>query len=174
MSTIDRLRTLFSSLKAWGVHPQRLLIASSGVKSDQPYSPLLYLLPFLGPWTANTMPEGTLEAWSRFVAGLNEEEVISLRGRHLMREPLPAIPTDVNPVVEWDRVLLMTPRQRRENGIGEFTPDQILADAQRLLFEPQGTSLRKLCDTLRDKGASSFTSDEEATLQAIQVKLRVI
>ena len=166
---IDRLRALFKELKGLGAQPQRLLIASSGVKSDQPYSPLLYVLPFLGPWSANTMPEGTLEALSRFTAGLSDAEAAALKKRNLMREPLPAIPTQAK---EWDKALLMTAQERKDNGVAEVTPDRILREVQDLVLRPQGTSLRQICDTLRDKGAASFTADEQATLQAIQTKLQ--
>ena len=170
LATVDRLRGLYGELKKFAAHPQRLLIASSGVKSDQPYSPLLYVLPFLGPWCANTLPEGTLEAFSRFVSQLSDEEVASLKNRNLMHEPMPALPTDHT----WDRAVLMTPAQRRADGIGEMTPDKILRDAYELIFKPRGTSLRSLCDTLRDKGAASFTTDEQATLTAIQTKLQTL
>lgn len=171
VKTIERLNGLFSTLKSHGAHPQRLLIASSGVKSGQPYSPLLYVLPFLGPWTANTLPEPTLEHLSRFVSTLSEEEVTSLRGRNLMREPLPRISTATHPVSEWDRILLMTPEDRQAQGIPEITADRILREVNDLVLQPQGTSLREIGDTLRDKGASAFTADEQATLQAIQSKL---
>ncbi|MBI3616210.1 MAG: hypothetical protein HY211_06810 [Candidatus Omnitrophica bacterium] len=174
LGTIDRLRTLFSTLKGLGARPQRLLIASSGVKSDQPYSPLLYVLPFLGSWSANTMPEPTLESFSRFVAGLSDAQTDALRKRDLMREPLPAIPTDVKPVGEWDRVLLMTAQERKANGIAELTPDRILKEVSELVLKPKGTSLRAICDTLRDKGAASFASDEQATLQSLQAKLETL
>jgi hypothetical protein len=88
-----------------------------------------------------------------------------------MQEPLPAIPTD-SP--DWDKTLLMTREERKAKGIGELTPDQILRRAQDELFQPQGTSLRAICDTLRDKGAQSFTADEQATLQVIQAKLKAL
>ncbi len=172
VKTIERLNTLFSTLKSHGAHPQRLLIASSGVKSDQPYSPLLYVLPFLGPWTANTLPEPTLEHFSRCVERLSEEEVTSLKGRNLMREPLPRIPTATHPVSEWDRILLMTPEKRQAQGIPEITSDRILREVNDLVLQPKGTSLRAIGDTLRDKGASAFMVDEQATLQAIQSKLQ--
>ncbi len=171
LETIQRLQSVFAELKSKGAQPQRLLIASSGVKSDQPYSPLLYVLPFLGPWGANTMPEGTLEALSRFMAALSDEAAAALKKRNLMREPLPAIPTDVKPIEKWDEALLSTSEERRKKGIGEMTPDQILREADTLVFKPRGTNLRAICDTLRDKGAASFTADEEATLKAIQAKL---
>ena len=168
---IDRLRSLFETLKNRGANPQRLLIASSGVKSDQPYSPLLYVLPFLGPWSANTMPEGTFEALVRFVAGLSEPQAASLRRRNLMAEPLPEMLTEDR---EWDRTLLMTAEERRQEGIGAVTSDQILRMARDHVLQPAGTSLRKIGDDLRDKGAQSFTADEQATLAAIQTKLQAL
>jgi len=160
---IHWLSGLFGTLKARGANPQRLLIASSGVKPDQPYSPLLYVLPFLGPWSANTMPEGTFEALVRFVSGLSDDQAASLRTRNLMSEPLPAIPTD-SP--DWDRALLKAP--------GTLTPDHVLRRARDHVLQPAGTSLRKIGDTLRDKGAESFTADEQATLTAIQTKLQAL
>ncbi|MBI3317704.1 MAG: hypothetical protein HYZ90_00960 [Candidatus Omnitrophica bacterium] len=172
MSALRRLQGLFARLKGLGAHPQRLLIASSGVKADQPYSPLLYVLPFLGPWSANTMPEGTLEAASRFVGGLSDSQVRALRGRNLMREPLPDLPAEEKEA--WERALLLTPAERKASGIREVTPDQILRDAKKLIFDPKGTSLRAICDTLRDKGAASFTADEEATLQALEATLQAL
>ncbi|MDO8729777.1 MAG: transaldolase family protein [Candidatus Omnitrophota bacterium] len=168
---IDRLRALFGTLKNRGANPQRLLIASSGVKSDQPYSPLLYVLPFLGPWSANTMPEGTFEALTCFVAGLSETQAASLRRRNLMAEPFPEILTEDK---EWDKALLMTAEERRQEGIGAVTCDQILRRARDHVLGPAGTSLRKIGDDLRDKGAGSFTADEQATLTAIQTKLQAL
>lgn len=171
---IEELRSLFARLKGEGANPQRLLIASTGVKPDQPYSPFLYVLPFLGPWTVNTLPEGTLDHLIRFVSGRPEEELASLRSRNLMAEPLPALPTDLQPTERWDRALLMTRQERAREGVRELTPDEILRDAHALLFQPAGATLRKICDTLRDKGAASFTADEQATLQAIQAKLEAL
>jgi len=186
VGTLARLRELYAELKKLGAKPQRLLIASSGVKSEQPYSPLLYALPFLGPWSANTLPETTLEALSRFVAGLTDEEATYLKRRNLMREPLPAIPTDSgksSPTADkggfradnaWDQAILTTSNERRAQGIGEVTADQILRDVHEIVFKSQGTSLRQICDTLRDKGAAAFTADEQATLAAIQTKLQAL
>ena len=168
---INRLRVLFGTLKNRGANPQRLLIASSGVKSDQPYSPLLYVLPFLGPWSANTMPEGTFEALACFVAGLSEAQAASLRRRNLMSEPLPEMLTEDR---EWDKALLMTAEERRQEGIAVVTCDQILRMARDHVLLPAGTSLRKIGDDLRDKGAQSFTADEQATLTAIQTKLQAL
>ena len=161
LEKISKLSALFKSLP--GANPQRLLIASSGVKSDQPYSSLLYVLPFLGPWSANTMPEGTFEALVRFVVGLSDEQTASIRARNLMSEPLPAIPND-SP--EWERTLLAAP--------GTLTPDEILRQVRDLVLHPAGASLRKIGDDLRDKGAQSFMADEQATLTAIQTKLQTL
>ena len=163
LEKIRRTQALFGPLRARGANPQRLLIASSGVKADQPYSPLLYVLPFLGPWSANTMPEGTFEALSRFVAGLSEERAAVLRTRSLVSEPLPDLPAD-SP--EWDAALLQ--------GGGKLEPDRVLREVRDLVLRPAGASLRALCDTLRDKGAESFTADEQATLAAIQTKLKQV
>ncbi len=172
LERIRRLAALFEELKAAGAHPQRLLVASTGVKSDQPYSPLLYVLPFLGPWCANTLPEATLEVLSRFVSGLPEEQVAALRNRNLMREPLPEIPTDAQPTTEWDRALLMDADERRQSGIREISPDRILRELQGRVLQPKGTTLREICDALRDKGAKAFSDDEQATLQALRAKLQ--
>ncbi|MCM8794849.1 MAG: hypothetical protein NC819_03505 [Candidatus Omnitrophica bacterium] len=169
---IKDLRARFVELQGLGAHPQRLLIASTGVKSDQPYSPLLYVLPFLGPWTANTMPESTLEALSRSVAGWSDHFVEGILKRHIMREPLPAIPTDSKPSAFWDDAVLMSRQERREKEIGEITPDEVLRDLKKLVLEPKKTTLQAICDTLRDKGAASFMADEQATLQKIQEKLQ--
>ncbi len=171
---IGALHTRFGGLKRLGAHPQRLLIASSGVKSDQPYSPLLYVLPFLGPWCANTLPETTLEKFAEFVGQLSEAEAAALRTRKVIGEPLPALPTDVQPTRRWDQAVLMTSELRRREGIGELTADQVLEAVHRLVLEPKGTDLRQVCDSLRDKGAEAFTADERATLQAIQTKLQTL
>lgn len=169
---LARMKEMFARLKTFGANPQRLLIASSGVKSDQPYSPLLYVLPFLGPWSANTMPEATFEATVRFVASLSDAQAAALRDRNLMAEPLPEVPTDIQPAGEWDRVLQLTPAQRAQQGIGEMTADQILKQAQQWVLTPKNSSLRQIGDQLRDKGAESFFADEKATLQAIETKLQ--
>ena len=97
-----------------------------------------------------------------------------MKGRNLMREPLPAIPTDAQPTQAWDRAILMTAEERKKEGIAGLTADHILHEIHRLVLAPRGTSLRILCDTLRDKGAASFTKDEEATLQAIEKKLEAL
>ncbi len=173
LSTIWRLKDAFNVLKILGAHPQRHLVASSGVKSDQPYSKLLYVLPFLGPWTANTAPEGTLEHVTHFMESLSDQDVAALRLRNLMREPLPAIPTDEDPQ-KWDQILLMTLLDRQSKGILELTPGQILKDFHELVLAPRGTTLRDLCDAIRDKGAESFSSDEKATLDAIRSKFQTV
>jgi len=160
LEKIGGLQKIFAGLAPKGANPQRLLIASSGVKAEQLYSPLLYVLPFLGPWSANTLPEGTFEALSRFVAGLSEAQAAALKARNLMSEPLPEIPTDSK---EWDRILL--------SGPGTLSPDRVLSQVVREVLQPAGTSLRKIGDTLRDKGAESFTADEQATLQLLETKL---
>ncbi len=174
LEQIALLHSLYNKLKPLGANPQRLLIASSGVKSDQPYHPLLYVLPLLGPWTANTMPEGTLDAFSRFVAQLSEEQTESLRRRNLMEEPLPTRTTGALPVEEWAQAVLMTSEERHRRGIGQITPDQVLRQAHDAVLQPHNTTLRKICDDLRDKGAQSFTADEQATLQAIEAKLKAL
>ncbi len=172
--TLRRLQALFQTLTRYGAHPQKLLIASSGVKADQPYSQLLYVLPLLGPWAAHTLPEATLEHLGRFVAGLTEEETRILRARSLIQEPLPAIPTDIQPVSEWNRILLAPLSGRGREGILDLTTDQILWEVHQYVLRPQGTSLRVICDTLRDKGAQAFASDEEATLQTIHATLAAL
>ncbi len=169
---VARMKELFARLKTFGANPQRLLIASSGVKSDQPYSPLLYVLPFLGHWSANTMPEATFEAMVRFTASLSDGQAAALRDRNLMAEPLPEIPTDIQPAGEWDRLLQLTPAQRAQQGIGALTADQILKQIQQWVLTPKNSSLRQIGDQLRDKGAESFFTDEKATLQAIETKLQ--
>ncbi|MBI1952949.1 MAG: hypothetical protein HYS41_02365 [Candidatus Omnitrophica bacterium] len=174
LETIRRLGELFQSLRRYGVHPQRLLIASSGVKSDQPYSSLLYVLPFLGPWAANTLPEATLGHLSRFVSGLSEEEARCLAARNVMKEPLPGIPTDIQPVTEWNRILLLSLEERHRQGIADLTADQILWEVREHVLAPRGASLRALCDDLRDKGARAFAQDEQATLKAIETKLAAL
>lgn len=168
---IADLAARYRKLRARGVNPQRLLIASTGVKSDQPYSPLLYVLPFLGPWVTSTLPEKTLEILSRFVEALDDEQTEALRRRCLIREPLPAVPTDITPSSRWDALLLMSEAERRAEGVGSLSPDRILADADRLVFKPAGTDLRTLCDGLRDRGAAAFTADEQATLAVLEKKL---
>ena len=171
---IQPLSDLYASLKVRGADPQRLLVASSGVKSEQPYSSLLYVLPFLGPWTANTLPEGTLRSLSQWVCDLSDAQIEVLKGRNLMREPLPAIPTDAQPTQAWDHALLMTQEEREKEGMAQISPDQILSEVHRLVLNPRETSLRILCESLRDKGAASFTKDEKASLEAIGKKLATL
>ena len=174
LEQIALLHSLYNKLKPLGANPQRLLIASSGVKSDQPYHPLLYVLPLLGPWAANTMPEGTLEIFSRFVAELSDEQTESLRRRNLMEEPLPSIPTGAQPMEKWAQAVLMSSEERHRRGIGQITPDQVLRQAHDAVLQPCNTTLRKICDDLRDKGAQAFTADERGTLQAIEAKLKAL
>jgi len=48
-----------------GVHPQRLLWASTGTK-DSSASDILYVKALAAPFTVNTMPEGTLKALAKY------------------------------------------------------------------------------------------------------------
>lgn len=52
----------FSSLRAAGAKPQRLLWASTGVKNPE-YAADKYIEPLIGPDTVNTMPPETLETY---------------------------------------------------------------------------------------------------------------
>ncbi len=106
------------------------------------------------------------------VAGLSDEQAAALKKRNLMREPLPAVPADEK--AKWDEAILMNSQQRKSSGIGETTPDRILQEVKTLVLDPAKTSLRAICDTLRDKGAAAFAEDEKATLQLIQSKLQKV
>lgn len=52
----------FRALAAHGVRAQRLLWASTGTK-DPSYGDVKYVEPLIGPWTVNTMPLQTLQAY---------------------------------------------------------------------------------------------------------------
>ncbi len=171
---IQKLAEQFKALQAAGCNPQRLLVASTGVKSEQPYSGLLYVLPFLGPWVVNTLPEKTLALLSRFVEIIGDAEAHALKTRSMISEPLPKLRTDSEPAARWDEALLMTPRERQKLGIEAFTADEILLDVQQMVLAPQGTTLRRIGDTLRDKGAAAFSKDETETLGAIEKKLSLL
>jgi len=171
---LETLQARFHRLKAFGAQPQRVLMASTGVKSDQPYSPLLYVLPLLGPWSCHTMPEGTLEQFSDFLARIPDKKIEMLKTRKMIAEPLLALPTDLTPTDRWDEAVLMTPEERKRNGIAELGADCVLEAVDRLVLRPAGTDLRQICDLLRDQGASAFTRDEQATLQAIETKLATL
>lgn len=61
----------WAELQSWGVHVQRPLWASTGVK-DPAYPPDLYVAGLVGPHCVNTMPEPTLDA-VRSSEGLGED-----------------------------------------------------------------------------------------------------
>lgn len=52
----------WSKLEADGARPQRMLWASTSAK-DPSYSDVKYVEPLIGPWTINTMPESTAQAF---------------------------------------------------------------------------------------------------------------
>ncbi len=52
----------WAALTAAGAHPQRMLWASTSTK-DPSYPDVKYVEPLIGPWTINTMPESTAEAF---------------------------------------------------------------------------------------------------------------
>jgi hypothetical protein len=91
-----------------------------------------------------------------------------------MKEPLPEIPTGIAPVTEWNRILLLSLKERHRQGIADLTADQILWEVREQVLKPRGASLRALCDDLRDQGARAFAQDEQATLKAIQTKLEAL
>jgi hypothetical protein len=120
------------------------------------------------------MPEGTLEQFSDFLARIPDKKIEMLKTRKMIAEPLPALPTDLTPTDRWDEAVLMTPEERKRNGIAEIDADCVLEAVDRLVLRPAGTDLRQICDLLRDQGASAFTRDEQATLQAIETKLATL
>jgi transaldolase len=167
---IDRVKNLsqrFSELKKFGANPQRLLIASSGVKDDQPYHPLLYVLPFLGPYVANTLPEGTLKALSHFVAPFDDQQIETLKKRSFVTEPLPNIEQKESNKEDWVKLVL-------EGTKNTVTPDTVLKQVQEQVLKPRDQTLRTVGDTLRREGAKSFAKDERETIDIIRQRVEEV
>ncbi len=156
---IEALRREFSDLRASGANRQRLLIASSGVKNKD-YDPLLYFLWLLGK-VQNTLPEGTLNAASDWVATLSDEQLWRLKDYPTIRRGLPRL-------VQTEA----TKAQFRAAVLDPIAPmisaDEVLVEVQRLVLGPRGTTLAQIGDGLRDKGRDLFIADEQATLQQIR------
>ncbi len=163
---ISELGVEFGRLKKFGANPQRLLLASTGVKSDQPYHPLLYVLPFLGPWVHNTVPEETLKAFSDFVAALDDDDICKLKSRSVISEGLPEAEQTAENRGEWIAEVLTADESRK------LSPDKILRQVTDLILLPAGKTLEGICGELCDKGAKAFEADERATLELIEKRMQ--
>ncbi|OGW80477.1 MAG: hypothetical protein A3G33_09760 [Omnitrophica bacterium RIFCSPLOWO2_12_FULL_44_17] len=162
---VGKLKKEFSKLRPIGANPQRLLMASTGVKADQPYHPLLYVLPFLGPWMHNTMPEDTLKIFSEWIQTLNDRKVAELKTRSIISEGLPEFEQAAANHQEWLDSVIGSGAERK------ITADQILREVIDSVLKPNQKTLDQICDELRDKGAEAFEVDEKATLDVIRNRM---
>jgi transaldolase len=119
----------FQRLANEGARPQRLLWASTGTK-DPKASDVLYVEALAAPFTINTMPEKTLEAFA------DHGEV---------REPLPADGGDAEPVL------------KQFNDAG-FDTDALAARLQEEGKETFDTSWKELLDTIASEGEKLVAS----------------
>lgn len=160
---VAELQSIYRSLAEHHPNPQRLLIASSGVKKEQPYHALLYVLPFLGPYTANTLPEDTLKLFSQFISKLSSAETYALRDRSIISEDIPAVEQTAETQDIWLDLLL-------QGGNG-LNPVDVYRHISELVLKPQETSFEKIADGLRDAGAADFAKAEEASIQLVAGKM---
>src|SRR3989338_9057483 len=106
-------------------------MASTGVKADQPYHPLLYVLPFLGPWMHNTMPEDTLKIFSEWIQTLNDRKVAELKTRSIISEGLPEFEQAAANHQEWLDSVIGSGAERK------ITADQILREVIDSVLKPK-------------------------------------
>jgi transaldolase len=141
---------------------QRLLLASTGNKKPGVYSELLYVLPLLGPHLANTLPLKTLEALERF---LSERGIPK---RATIWEPLPWMVQNSGTIRAWEEAVIhigSTPTK---------SPDEVLRLLHEQVYAPQGTSLRRLTDELRDKGAEAFARDQRRAYELFAERIATL
>jgi len=152
-----RLKGKFPNLRV-----QRILLASTSNKKPKVYSELLYVLPLLGPHLGNTIPVQTLEALERFL----QERGIPLRPTVL--EPVPWILQNGETIRAWEDAVInigSTPTR---------SPDEVLRLVCQEVYEPLGTSLRQLCDQLRDKGAEAFAKDQRKAYELLAQRIAAL
>ena len=141
---------------------QQLLIASSSNKKPGVYSELIYVLPFFGPYVANTVPLKTLEALERKLA------TTGIPRRDTIFDPLPWIEQTGETIDQWEDWVL------QGGGPETRTPDEIIALVSEHVFTPAGTSLEQVTDELRDKGARKFAEDQLRAYEIFEEKLKTV
>lgn len=157
----DEARSLSERFRALGPRApiQRLLIASSSNKKPGVYSELIYVLPLLGPYVANTVPLKTLEALQQKL----EREGIPVRPT--IFDPLPWIEQNAETIAEWERLVL-------EGGGPDAKPaDEVILLVERHVLQPLGRSLEQVTDELRDKGAQAFARDQMKAYEIFEQKV---
>ncbi len=145
-----------------GAPIQRLLIASSSNKKPGVYSDLIYVLPFFGPYVANTVPVGTLEALER---KLTTE---GIPRRDTIFDPLPWIEQTGETIARWEELVLAG------GGAERRSPDEVIAMVAEEVLAPAGTSLEQLTDELRDKGAQAFARDQLRAYEIFEAKVKTL
>lgn len=141
---------------------QRILLASTSNKKPGVYSELLYVLPLLGPHLGNTIPVHTLEALEQFL----QERGIPVRPTIL--EPVPWILQNGGTIRAWEDAVInigSTPTK---------SPEEVLKLVHEKVYEPIGTSLRQLCDQLRDKGAEAFARDQRRAYELLSQRIAAL
>lgn len=138
---------------------QRLLIASSSNKKPGVYSELIYVLPLLGPYVANTVPLRTLEALERKL----QSEGIPVRAT--IFDPLPWIEQTGETIAEWERLVM------EGGGPDAKTPDEIIEMVNVHVLQPLGRTLEDVTDELRDKGAQAFARDQMEAYRIFEEKV---
>ena len=142
-----------------GAPLQRLLIASSSNKKPGVYSELIYVLPLLGPYVANTVPVQTLEALERKL------KAEGITRRNTIFDPLPWIEQTAETIGEWERRVL------EGGGPDAKTADEVIQLVRELVLEPAGTTLEELTDGLRDAGAEAFARDQLKAYEIFEEKV---
>jgi transaldolase len=138
---------------------QRLLIASSSNKKPGVYSDLIYVLPLLGPYLANTLPLETLEALRRKLA----EEDFPVRDT--VFDPIPWMEQTGQTVAAWEDAVA------RGGGPGAKAPDEVLLLVVEKVLQPAGRTLEQVTDELRDQGAQAFARDQWKAYELFEKKV---
>ena len=142
-----------------GAPVQRLLIASSGNKKPGIYSELIYVLPLLGPYVANTLPLKTLEALE---AKLQAE---GIPVRPTILDPLPWIEQTGETISQWERLVI------EGGGPDAKSADEVLLLVREHVLEPMGRTLEEITDKLRDRGAEAFARDQLKAYEIFEQKV---
>ncbi len=161
---VAELATRWKRLKKRFPHLQlqRILLASTSNKKPGVYSELIYVLPLLGPYLANTVPVKTLEALEQFL----QERGVPLRPT--VFDPLPWMVQNGETIRQWEEAVVAL------EGV-PFKPfHEVLRIVQERVYKPQGTSLRQLTDKLRDQGAELFARDQRRAYELIDQRVAMV
>ncbi len=156
----------YESIKGLGVRPQKILVASTELKSDQPYDPIIYVIALMSPVGVEfTLPQKTFLLASDWVALLDDAQIAEYKRRDFMSEPIPDVDQTAITPEQWRNFVI-------NRSAPTIEPDQVLRLIEDLVLKPQGATMVQIGDKLRDDGAAAFLKDEQATVLQITERMQ--